>query len=72
MSSNKDFRQLIKQAEEQGWVVTTTNGGHLRWTGPTGRVVFSAFSPSDHRALKNIEKELRVGGFITIKQKKKR
>lgn len=72
MSSNKDFRQLIQEAERQGWEVTKTNGGHLRWASPSGRVVFSAFSPSDGRALKNTMRELRIGGFITIKQKGKK
>lgn len=71
MSSNKDFRQLIQEAEDQGWEVSKTKGGHLRWLSPSGRVVFSAFSPSDGRALKNTIRELRIGGFITIKQKGK-
>lgn len=69
MGSKKDFQQLIKQAERQGWVVTKTKGNHLRWVSPSGRIVFSAFTPSDKRGLLNTIKELRVGGFVTIQQK---
>lgn len=72
MSSNKDFRQLIKKAEAQGWQVGQTNGGHLRWVSPEGKVVFSAFSPSDRRAVHNVERELKLKGFILIKQKGKK
>lgn len=70
MSSNKDFQKLIKEAESQGWEVNRTGGGHLRWVAPDGRVVFSAFSPSDKRALQNTRKELRIKGFVVIQQKK--
>lgn len=71
-SSNKDFNKLIKDAEAQGWAVDVTHGGHLKWTSPTGKIVFSAFSPSDHRSLKNTVSQLKVGGFIIIKQKRKK
>lgn len=71
-SSNKEFRALIEQATKQGWEVTKTNGGHLRWLSPTGRVVFSSFSPGDRRAVKNTVSQLRLNGFITIEKKGKK
>jgi predicted RNA binding protein YcfA (HicA-like mRNA interferase family) len=72
VGSKKDFQQLVKQAESQGWVVTKTNGSHLRWLSPTGRIVFSTSTPSDKRGLLNTIKELRVGGFVTLKQKNRK
>ena len=73
MGHNKELQSLIKQAESQGWQVLHLKGGHLKWVSPVSdRVVFTAFSPSDVRAIKNITRELRVSGFITIKQKGKK
>lgn len=72
MSSNKDFQKLIKEAENQGWEVSRTGGGHLRWMSPEGKVVFSAFSPSDKRALQNTKKELRIKGFAIVQPRKTR
>jgi len=71
-SSNKDFRALIDEATKQGWEVTKTNGGHLRWLSPTGKVVFSSFSPSDRRAIKNTMSQLRLNGYIIIEKKGKK
>jgi predicted RNA binding protein YcfA (HicA-like mRNA interferase family) len=72
MKNAKDLKQLILQAEDQGWQILKTNGDHLKWVSPTGLVVFSGATPSDRRALKNITRELRVRGFIEIKKKNKR
>lgn len=69
-SPDKELTQLIQKAEAQGWVITRRNNGHLRWLSPTGYIVFSAFTPSDKRAIKNTIKQLRVGGFIFIKKGK--
>lgn len=68
--AHKELSHLIKQAESQGWVVSHLKGGHLKWVSPiSGRAVFSGFSPSDKRAVKNIVRELRTSGFLIIKQK---
>jgi hypothetical protein len=61
----KDLRQIAITAAHQGWRVTRTGGGHLRWTSPTGAPVFSGSTLSDHRALRNIEMQLRKHGFVT-------
>lgn len=63
MASKKDFEQLRKAAEKQGWTVSLTGGGHRKWTSPKGEVVFSAYTPSDYRAIKNIIRELVRRGY---------
>jgi hypothetical protein len=68
MSNRKEFKQIVKIAESKGWVVQLTGGGHLKWTSPTGQIVFSASTPSDGRAVKNLVSELRRHG-ITIERK---
>jgi len=67
---NKDLSNLVRVASKQGWVITYTNGGHLRWVSPAGRTVFSSSTPSDRRSIKNIRKELRLRGFIELRTKK--
>jgi len=47
-------RDLIRRAAAAGWSVAPTRGGHLRFTHPEASVpVFTASTPSDHRALAN-------------------
>jgi predicted RNA binding protein YcfA (HicA-like mRNA interferase family) len=64
MSNRKEFKQVIKVAESKGWVVCLTKGGHLKWASPSGQIVFSASTPSDGRAVKNLISELRRHGII--------
>jgi len=40
------YRGLAKAAAAQGWQITLTGSGHLRWTSPAGRSVFTPQSPS--------------------------
>jgi hypothetical protein len=68
----KDLKVLMDDATSQGWVITKTNGGHFKWLSPLGMFFFSAQTPSDHRALKNIKRDLRMYGFIEIVKKGKR
>jgi len=63
MASKKDFEQLRKAAEKQGWTVSLTKGGHRKWKSPAGELVFSAQTPSDYRAIKNIIRELVKRGY---------
>jgi hypothetical protein len=70
--SNKELSLLVRQAREQGWQVELTNGGHFKWQSPLGRFFFSAQTPSDIRALKNIKRDLRNNGFIELSRKAKR
>ena len=59
----KDLNKIVKTAEKQGWDIKITGGGHLKWTGPEGQIVFSARTPSDHRAIQNIIHELKIRGY---------
>jgi len=59
MALRSELKNIIRLAEKQGWVISLTKGGHLKWTRSDGAFFFSASTPSDSRALKNIMKELR-------------
>ena len=63
MASKSDFRDMIKTAEKAGWTVERSRSGHLKWKSPTGGVVFSASTPSDHRAIKNHVSLMRKAGL---------
>lgn len=66
----KELQVLVKQARSQGWEVERTKGDHYKWISPGGVFFFSASTPSDTRALRNIKRDLRVNGFISIERKK--
>lgn len=68
MANKNEIKAIIRMAQAQGWVITKTNGGHLRWTAPTGGFVFTASTPSDNRAIKNIMRDLRAYGLTEIKK----
>lgn len=54
----KDVKQLIQFYERLGWIVSKTNGGHIRFKGPNGQVVFGSSTPSDWRSLANLKAQL--------------
>lgn len=54
MSNMRELKQLREEAEDRGWKITKTNGGHLKWTAPKGGFIYTALTPSDRRAVKNI------------------
>lgn len=60
---SKDIRELQATAEAQGWTITHTGGGHLKWQSPEGKVVFSPSTPSDWRSMKNHIAYLRRAGL---------
>jgi predicted RNA binding protein YcfA (HicA-like mRNA interferase family) len=50
----------IRAIEALGWNVSHTRGTHLRCSHPkASRTVFTAGTPSDHRAWMNLKHELR-------------
>jgi predicted RNA binding protein YcfA (HicA-like mRNA interferase family) len=55
----KDLKQIVQMYEQWGWSVEKTNGGHLRFKGPKGELVFSGSTPSDWRAIANLKAQLR-------------
>lgn len=60
--SGDPYRDLIREAKRQGWVVATTGSGHLRLTSPTGHIIVAARTPSDKRATLNLRARLRQRG----------
>lgn len=59
----RDWQSLVEAAQGAGWSVAKTRGNHVKWVSPTGAVVFSASTPSDHRAIYNIRAQLRRHGL---------
>lgn len=59
---SSDLRILVRRLRRQGWTAEITKGGHRRFTSPEGEVVFGPFSPSDHRAIRNMVARLRRAG----------
>ena len=55
----KDLKQLVRLYEQHGWSVDPTNGGHLRFRGPLGELVFASSTPSDWRSVANLKAQLR-------------
>jgi hypothetical protein len=65
-TSSGDVRRLIEVAESQGWAIGVTGGNHLRFIPPdrTKPMVHMSSTPSDHRAVKNLEGQLRRAGLV--------
>lgn len=57
--AKKHLRALVAFALEEGWVVTRTPGGHLRFTKTGFPPIFTSSTPSDHRAGRNARAQLR-------------
>ena len=60
----EQFRPLAERLEQQGWSVEATANNHLRWVAPSGAVVVSSSTPSDHRAKQRLTTELRRAGAV--------
>jgi hypothetical protein len=68
---NKELEQLKAQAEAQGWVIQLRKTGHYRWLSPTGGFVVTSSTPSDHRAVLNIRRDLKRYGLVVTNKKEK-
>jgi len=56
---NKFIRQLKKAMPE--WTPSLRNNGHIKWThAKTGNFVFGAQTPSDHRGVKNLMRDMHA------------
>lgn len=64
MTARREARQLAKKAEQQGWVIDLTKGGHLRYKAPNGKILFFSSTPSDARSLKNQVSLMSKNGFV--------
>lgn len=64
-STNKEIKELIREAERQGWRVSKTKKGHIRFFAPDGETILTApGTPSEHRWLNNLLPQLRRYGFV--------
>ena len=72
MSMMKELRSLLELATQQGWRVEQRNSNHYKLVSPTGKVVFTSSTPSDHRALENIKRDLRVNGLVLVKKNRRK
>jgi hypothetical protein len=54
-----DYRQVLLDAARRGWTVTPTRGGHVKLTFRSGAIVFTGSTPSDWRAGRNLDRQLR-------------
>jgi len=59
MSNSQEVSRLAKDVQRLGWTVEKTNGGHLRWTAPSGEFFFSAQTPGDYRVIKKIKVRIK-------------
>jgi hypothetical protein len=50
---------VVAAAIEEGWTVEWTRNNHIRFKHPSGAMVHTSGTPSDHRAVKNLEAQLR-------------
>lgn len=56
-------RRLIQAAQDAGWKVEWTGGGHIKFIPPSGRPIFTSGTPSDHRTTQNLKHRLRREGL---------
>jgi predicted RNA binding protein YcfA (HicA-like mRNA interferase family) len=49
----RDLARLLRDAEERGWTVHRTRGGHVRLKHPGGGLVVASSTPSDWREVRN-------------------
>lgn len=65
MSKDKDFRPIITELKNQGWVIEQTTQGHFKAVPPDNNRPLVHFSAScEPRALKNTLQNLRNSGFM--------
>ena len=61
----ESYRAFGVAAKKQGWVITTTGSGHLKWTDPDGRTTFTPRSPSaNYKGLIRVKTKLKKAGLI--------
>lgn len=61
----QQLRGIKRQAEKQGWTVTKTNGGHLRWMPPGGGecVISEGTRIGNSRSVQNTLARLKAKGL---------
>lgn len=59
LTNHKDLKKILREAEINGWVFEK-RGTHIKGKNPNGQTATISISPSDHRALKNIQRDLKL------------
>lgn len=67
--THRELRKIARLAMAQGWAIYKRNNGHLAWESPQGGTVYTAATPSDHRAVGKIISNLRKYGLEDAKVK---
>lgn len=57
--TRENLRQLVEFAEANGWSVSRTRGGHIRFTKPGLGSIYTSSTPSDYRSELNAKARLR-------------
>jgi hypothetical protein len=57
MSVRKDLAKMAREYRRSGWVITKGRK-HTKWTSPDGQTIFVPSTPSDQRALLNIQAQI--------------
>lgn len=45
MKIPKHLKQAARRARAEGWTITVTGGGHLKWRPPSGRALITGSTP---------------------------
>lgn len=59
LTNHKDLKKILREAEINGWVFEKRRT-HIKGKHPNGQTVTISISPSDYRALKNIQRDLKL------------
>lgn len=60
--TDKDSRAVLKRAVRAGCTVEITNSQHVKVTTPSGAIIRTGLTSSDHRAHRYLERDLRRAG----------
>ncbi len=64
MAATKEFKEVLREAEKQGFRIERGKGGKLKLYAPDGvNIVHASATPSDRRAVDNFVADLRRCGF---------
>ena len=70
-STRKDVKRLVREAARQGWEVDD-RGDKVLLRSPDGRTLVTLhWTPSDHRWRENAYRDLRQGGFVKSRLRKR-
>lgn len=63
-----DLTKVIRAAEREGWEVSATRGGHVRFRKAGSPLVITSSTPGDARATRNLIARLRRGGLVGLRR----